>query len=148
MKFLSSLLVGAAVAGFAASATADDPAAAAAAAADAAAGAGAAANATDANETVVAKVAPSQLRQNFNSDRTEAWGDIELVGGGQKWEYVKGLFGGPLTCRPQRIVMAEPRLGCEPLTNSADELADAMVIISRGECSFADKVRRFIVFCG
>ena len=96
------------------------------------------ANATEANATVV-KVNPSQLRQNFNSDRTEAWGDIELVGGGQKWEYVKGLFGGPLTCHPERIVVGTPRFGCEELQN-VDEVKGSIVLLSRGECSFADKV--------
>lgn len=91
-------------------------------------------------------MAPSQLRQNFNSDRTEAWGDIELVGGGQKWEYVKGLFGGPLVCTPQRLVVAEPYLGCSDLNplgrdDSTDQaIKGAIVIIGRGECSFADKV--------
>jgi hypothetical protein len=87
----------------------------------------------------VPKVAPSQLRQNFNNDRTEAWGDIELVGGGQRWEYVKGLFGGSLACTPQRIVVGEPRLGCENLSNAAD-VKDSIVVLFRGECSFADKV--------
>ena len=30
----------------------------------------------DASALNVSKVAPSQLRQNFNPDRTEAWGDL------------------------------------------------------------------------
>ena len=71
---------------------------------------------------------------------SELFGFSELVGGGQKWEYVKGMFGGDLTCHPQRIVVGEPRLGCEPLTNSKEELQDSMVILNRGTCSFADKV--------
>jgi hypothetical protein len=134
MKLLPALL--SAVCACAAAADEAAASAAAAAAADAPAS-----NATaTANATEVAKINPSQLRQNFNSDRTEAWGDIELVGGGQRWEFVKGLFGGPLVCKPVRIVMSEPRLGCEPLTNPVDEIKGSIVVIARGECSFADKV--------
>ena len=134
MKLLSALLGTLCVSAVAAADEAAADGSVPADAADSEVVAAAAENATD-----VAKVAPSQLRQNFNSDRTEAWGDIELVGGGQKWEYVKGLFGGPLACTPQRITVAEPRLGCEPFSNAAD-VKGAMVIIARGECSFADKV--------
>ncbi len=91
------------------------------------------------NASAVATVSPSRLRQNFNPDRTEAWGDVELVGGGQKWEFVKGLFGGPLACEPQRLVVGDPLLGCEKLNNAADVVGN-IVLLFRGECSFADKV--------
>jgi hypothetical protein len=139
MKVLPTLLGALCACAAAFPASAADEAAAASGEAAAVVAADAAQNST-ANATEVAKVNPSQLRQNFNSDRTEAWGDIELVGGGQRWEYVKGLFGGPLACTPLRLVMSEPRLGCEPLTNSVDDIKGSIVVIARGECSFADKV--------
>lgn len=89
--------------------------------------------------TNVSAVAPSQLRQNFNPDRTEAWGDIELVGGGQKWEFVKGLFGGDLICHPLQLVHApeDNRLGCNEHT---EDVKGKLLVVMRGQCSFADKV--------
>lgn len=82
------------------------------------------------------KVKQSNITANWNPDRTEAWGDVELVGGGQGWEYVKGMFGSPVLCRPKKLVLAEPELGCSDITN---DIAGGIALISRGNCSFADK---------
>lgn len=80
----------------------------------------------------------SNLTKNWTPDRSEAWGDVQMVGGGQGWEFVKGLFGSEVTCHPQRLVMAHPIKACQHLKNP-DEVKGAIVLVGRGECSFADK---------
>jgi len=81
-------------------------------------------------------VTKTNITGNFNGDRTEAWGDLELVGGGQGWEYVKATFGTDVHCHPKRLMFPEPENACSEIKN---DLSGAIALIYRGTCSFADK---------
>jgi len=82
-------------------------------------------------------ITKTNVTGNFNPDRTEAWGDVELVGGGQGWEFIKATFGRDVYCHPKRLLFAQPELACGEIEN---DVSGAIALITRGKCSFADKV--------
>lgn len=72
-----------------------------------------------------------------NKDRSEAWGSIELLGGGSSYEFVKALFGSSLHCKYEPIRMSEPVDCCEKPDPAV--ASGAILLVDRGKCSFADK---------
>ena len=54
------------------------------------------------------------------------------------YEFLRGMFGGPLPRNALPIVMATPEDGCGPITNAA-EVAGKIAIVVRGACMFTNK---------
>lgn len=54
------------------------------------------------------------------------------------YEFLRGMFGGPLPRNALPMVMATPEDGCGPITNAA-EVAGKIAIVVRGACMFTNK---------
>jgi len=78
-----------------------------------------------------------RISSNANSDRSEAWGSIELLGAGKEYEFVKATFGGALHCEYEPIRLSDPADCCEAPDPAI--AAGAILVVDRGKCSFADK---------
>jgi hypothetical protein len=54
------------------------------------------------------------------------------------FEFLRGMFGGPLPRNSMSMVIADPIDGCSPLTNS-EAVTDKIAIVVRGQCMFTNK---------
>lgn len=68
------------------------------------------------------------------------WGRVFLDRGVTNHQYFKARFGGDIPTGSHRVVIADPILGCSPPKN-AEEVKGAIVIVERGECTYAAKAR-------
>jgi hypothetical protein len=57
---------------------------------------------------------------------------------GTAFEFLTAMFGGPVDQRRNRYVFAEPKTGCDVLTN-ADAVKGNVAVVYRGDCLFANK---------
>jgi len=68
------------------------------------------------------------------------WGRVFLDRGVSNHQYFKARFGGDVPTGSHPIVIADPILGCGPPKN-AEAMKGAIVIVQRGECTYATKAR-------
>merc|ERR1740138_1435186 len=68
------------------------------------------------------------------------WGRAFLDGGVSHHQYFKARFGGEIPTGHHPVVIADPIIGCGPLKN-ADAVKGALVVVERGECTYATKAR-------
>lgn len=68
------------------------------------------------------------------------WGRVFLERGVTNHQYFKGRFGGDIPTGSHPVVVADPILGCGPPKNAA-EIKGAIVVVERGECTYATKAR-------
>merc|ERR1740115_281660 len=92
----------------------------------------------EAQDAAVAKPeAKVRVSSHTESDRSEAWGFVELNHAGKEYEFVKATFGGPLHCQYEPMKLADPLDLCS--TPDAEYSNGAVLLAYRGNCSFADK---------
>ena len=60
------------------------------------------------------------------------------VKGAKTYEFLRGMFGGPLPRSPLEVVAAEPLDGCAPIEN-AHALHNKIALVERGSCMFTNK---------
>lgn len=94
-------------------------------------------NVTDANDPNKT-LTITNVKSNADDSRTaERWGHIELIGSGTEYEFIKALFGGPLVCKPQPLVLADPIDACNNIQNR--DIKGKILYAKRGGCTFSDK---------
>jgi hypothetical protein len=60
------------------------------------------------------------------------------VSGSKTYEFLRGMFGGPLPRSPLEVVAAEPLDGCAPIENVI-ALRNKIALVERGSCMFTNK---------
>ena len=60
------------------------------------------------------------------------------VAGAKTYEFLRGMFGGPLPRSPLEVVAAEPLDGCAPIENALS-LRNKIALVERGSCMFTNK---------
>lgn len=94
-------------------------------------------NVTDANDPNKT-LTISNVKSNADMARIEErWGHVEILGSGKEYEFIKALFGGPLSCSPQSMVVADPIDACSNVQLS--NLQGKILYTQRGGCTFSDK---------
>jgi hypothetical protein len=68
------------------------------------------------------------------------YGNGEGDGDAQKhtYEFLRGMFGGPLPRHPMPVVVADPIDGCSPIANT-EAVAGKLAVVVRGQCMFTNK---------
>ena len=82
-----------------------------------------------------------QKEQEEKRATAAAGGVLTVFQNGQavkKYSFVKAAFGGPTKCKKGPLIIANPGTGCEAYKN-AKLAMDAIVVVTRGVCSFTDK---------
>ncbi|CAM9684093.1 unnamed protein product [Ectocarpus fasciculatus] len=68
------------------------------------------------------------------------WGRLHIDGWPAPIQYLRSHFGGPPAEGMRRLILADPLDGCQPLRN-ADNAGSAVVIATRGSCTYTTKAR-------
>ncbi|CAM9097696.1 unnamed protein product [Pylaiella littoralis] len=71
---------------------------------------------------------------------TRPWGRLHVDGWPAPIQYLRSHFGGPAVEGMRPVVLADPLDACEPLRN-VDSIVSAVVIVTRGTCTYTTKAR-------
>lgn len=72
---------------------------------------------------------------------TRYWGRLYIEGWPQTIQFFRAHFGSEPPMGRKRFVFAEPRDGCEPLTNANIITNEHIVLVNRGTCTFGTKAK-------